>query len=43
MPNKIGIFIDVNTIGWTLIEQSSKEIIAMGQSMRIYIMELINM
>lgn len=30
MPNKIGIFIDVNTIGWTLIEQSSKEIIAMG-------------
>ena len=30
MPNKIGIFIDVNSIGWTLINQESKGIVAMG-------------
>ena len=30
MPNKIGIFIDVNSIGWTLINQETKGIVAMG-------------
>lgn len=30
MPNKIGIFVDINSIGWTLIDQETKSIIAMG-------------
>ena len=30
MPRKIGIFIDVNTIGWTLIDQPTHDIVAMG-------------
>lgn len=30
MPNKIEIFIDVNSIGWTLINQETKDIFAMG-------------
>ena len=30
MPNKIGIFMYVNSIGWTLINQETKDIVAMG-------------
>ena len=30
MPNKIGIFIDVNSISWTLINQGTMDVFAMG-------------
>ena len=30
MPNLLGLSIDVNTIGWTLIDGKTKKIKAMG-------------